>query len=177
MMLVGLAWAGLGLAAWEAGVPLLTCQPGRLQKDLAHWSLFRLLPFSSGRLLVAELALPWGLVVLVGWLTLVIGSGARETSARFSAALLLLCVGASISLSAAFDLLRQSQSDMLLSGTPPQVSSLSELLSILCLALPLSVWYGLSHIWLIGSLLAGALGVMLAVVFWYLASQQLRDLK
>jgi hypothetical protein len=148
-----------------------------LQKDLASWSLLRILPFSSAKLLLAELALPWGLVVLVGWLTLAIGSGAREISVRISAALLLLCMSASISLAMAFDLLRQSQSDLLLSGIAPQVSSVSALLSTLCLALPLSVWYGLDHFGLAGSLLAGALGVVLAAVFWYLASNQLRDMK
>jgi len=166
---------GLLLAIWAVMVGQRVT--ARLQKDLAHWSLLRLLPFSSERLLIAELALPWALVVLVGWLTLAIGSGTWEISIRFSAALLLLFLSASVSLAAAFDLLHQSKSDMLLYGTAPQASFISGLLSILCLALPLSVWYGLDHFRLAGSLLAGALGLILSTFFWYLASNQLRDMK
>ncbi len=149
----------------------------RLQKDMAHWSLLRLLPFSSRRLLVAELALPWAFVVMLGWVTLALASRAWPVSVRLSAALLVLFLSASISLATAFDLLRQAQSDMLLNGSAPQVSSVGGLLAILCLALPLGLWFWLNQFGPVGSLAAAALAGLLALAFWQLASRRLQHME
>lgn len=166
---------GLALAIWSVMVGQRATD--RLQKDLAHWSLLRLLPFSSGRLLVADLALPWALVVLVGWISLSLATVSWQVSVRLSAALLLPCLSAAVSLAAAFDLLRQAGSDRLLNGTAPQVSSVGGLLGILCLALPLGLWYCLSPYWLNASLPAALLASLLALGFWYLASRRLQQVE
>ena len=143
---------GLALAIWAVMVGQRATD--RLQKDLTYWNLLRLLPFSSGHLLVADLALPWALVVVLGWVTLALASGAWLAPVRLSAALLLPCLSAAVSFAAAFDLLRQARSDMLLNGTAPQVSSVGGLLGILCLALPLGGWYWLSRYGVAASLAA-----------------------
>ena len=163
---------GLALAIWAVMVGQRATD--RLQKDLAHWSLLRLLPFSSGRLLVADLALPWALVVVLGWFSLVLAGGAWAVSVRLSVAILLPSLGAAVSLAAAFDLLRQVRSDMLLNGSAPQVSSVGGLLGILSLALVLGLWDGLKRYWVAASLSAALLAVLLALVFWHLASRRLQ---
>jgi hypothetical protein len=166
---------GLALAIWAVMVGQRVT--ARMQKDLAGWSLLRLLPFSSRRLLVAELALPWALVVLLGWVILALAGGVWLESIRLPVALLLPCLSASVSFAAAFDILRQAQSDMLLNGISPQVSSVGGLLGILCLALPLGLWLGLSQLGIGGSLLAIVLAVLLALLFWNLASRRLQQMK
>ncbi len=166
---------GLALAFWTVMVGQRIT--ARLQKDLAYWSLLRLLPFSSGRLLAAELALPWIIVVLLGWFALALASGTWLVSVRLPAALLLLCMSASISAAAAFDLLRQAQSDMLLNGITPQISSVGGLLGILCLALPLGLWFGLNKINLNGNLPAAVLAILLTLAFWYLAKRRLQQME
>jgi hypothetical protein len=148
----------------------------RLQNDLGHWGLVRLLPFSSVRLLVAELILPWMLVVLLGWITLAIASNTWSGTSPLLAALLLLCTSASISFAAAYDLLLQAKPEMLLNGSAPQASSVGGLLSILCVALTLGVWFGLERIKLNGSIPAIALAVLLALFFWRLAGKWLQEL-
>ena len=164
----------LALAIWTVMVGQRITS--RLQKDLSRWSLLRQLPFSSGRLLLAELALPWVLVVLLGWAALALASGAWLASTRFAAALLLVGLSAAVSLAAAFDLLRQSKPELLLNGSTPQVSSVGGLLGILCLALTAGFWVWLNQARLDGSLPAVILAALLAVVFWQLASSRLEQM-
>ena len=83
-------------------------------------------------------------------------------------------MSAVVSFASAYDLLRQARSDMLLNGTAPQVSSVGGLLGILCLALPLGLWYGLNGYWVAASLAAALLESLLALGFWYLASWRLQ---
>ena len=163
---------GLMLAIW--GVLVGQRVTVRLQEDLSHWSLLRLLPFSSGRLLLAELVLPWLLTVLLAWVILSLVGSAWLLPVRLVAAVLLPPLSASVSFAAASDLLRQSQSELLLNGTAPQASSLGGLLSILCLALPLGLWFLLRQTGLLGGLLAALLAVFLALLFWNLASQRMK---
>jgi hypothetical protein len=166
---------GLALAIWA--VILGGRVTARLQKDLARWSLLRLLPFTSGRLLLGELALPWALVVILGWLTLALAGGGWLVSVRLSSALLLPFVSAAVSLAAAFDLLRQARSDMLLNDTSPQISSVGGLLGVLCLALPLGLWFVMEPFFVIGGLPAAALAFFLALVFWDLARRRLQHME
>lgn len=186
------AWGWLTLSAVSLGVCLVS-EPGarglllaiwavmvgqrvtaRLQKDLANWSLLHLLPFSSRRLLLAEFTLPWALVVLLGWILLALAGGGWTLPIRLSAALLLPCLSAAVSLAAAYDLLRQAKPDMLLNGNAPQVSSVGGLLGILCLALPLGLWFVLRQIGLAGGIMAALLAALLALLFWGLASRRLQ---
>jgi hypothetical protein len=183
------AWGWLSLFAASLGVCLVP-DPGarslalaiwtvlvgqritaRLQKDLARWNLLRQMPFSSRRLLLAELALPWMLVVLLGWAALALAGGAWPESVRSTAALLLVCLSAAVSLAAAFDLLRQSKSELLLNGSTPQVSSVGSFLGVLCLVLTAGLW-----LWLSSGLLAAVLAALLALIFWQLASSRLQQM-
>ena len=149
----------------------------RLQKDLALWGLLRLLPFSSDRLLVAELALPGALVVILSWIFLAFAGGAWLASTRLLVAVLLPFLVASISLATASDLLRRTRSDLLLAGSTPQNSAWGGLLGILCLALPLGAWFGVTYIKQNGGLPALVLAIFLTLVFRQVASRQLREMK
>lgn len=166
---------GLALAIWTvmAGQHITA----RLQNDLAYWSLLRSLPFSSGRLLVAELLLPWVLVVLLGLAVLALAGGTWLEALRLPAALLLVSTSASASLAMAYDLLRQAQSSMLLNGNAPQISAVGGFLGIICLALPLGVWFGLSQFKLDGSLPAAVLAALLGLLFWNLSKDRLQRME
>jgi hypothetical protein len=184
-------WGWLGLAAVslsiflvsEAGARALLLAiwavmvgqrvTARLQKDLMNWSLLRMLPFSNRHLLRAEIALPWALVVLLGWLTLALAGGSLPLYMRQSAIVLLPCLSAAVSFAAAYDLLRQSQPELLLNGSAPQVSSVGGLLGILCLALPLGLWFWLSPLGLVSGILSSLLAILLALLFWRLASRRM----
>jgi hypothetical protein len=168
------ALRGLMLAIWSVMVGQRVTS--RLQKDLGHWSLLRQLPFSSGQLLTAELALRWGLAVLTGWCVLAI-AGTWPTSVRLQAGLLLLCVSAAASLATAYDLLGQARTDRLLNGLSPQNGALSGLLSILCLAIPMGIWFGLGYLKIDGSLPTMLAALLLAFGFWLLASRRLREVR
>ena len=166
---------GLALAFWAVLVGQRAT--ARLQKDLAYWSLLRSLPFSSGRLLVAELLLPWVLVVLSGLAVLALAGGTWLEALRLPAALLLISTSASASLAMAYDLLRQSQSSMLLNGNAPQISAVGGFLGLIFLALPLGLWFGLSHFKLDGSLPAVALAALLGLLFWNLSKDRLQRME
>jgi len=166
---------GLTLAVWSIMVGQRVT--GGLQKNLGRWSLLRQLPFSSGELLIAILAPPWALTVVMGWGALAIAGGALPVLLRLQTALLLSCVSAGASLATAYDLLNNARTDMLLNGLPPQNSASSGLLSLLCLAIPTGVWLGLGVLNFDGSLPAMLTGIVLVLGFWRLASRRLQQMR
>ena len=164
---------GFAVAIWSVMVGQRVTS--RLQRDLARWSLLHLLPFSSRNLLLAELGLPWALIVLLAWTTLAL-AGSWLGSFQLPVALLLPFLSAAISFAAAYDLLRQAKSDMLLNGNAPGVSLVGGLLGFVCLALPVGALLWLGNYGVLGSLLAVAAALVLSLAFWHLATKRLREL-
>lgn len=169
------ALGGLALALWSIMVGQRVT--GGLQKNLGRWSLLRQLPFSSSELLIANLAPSWALAVVIGWGALAIAGGALPVLLRLQTALLLSCVSVGASLATAYDMLNNARTDMLLNGLPPQNSASSGLLSLLCLAIPTGVWFGLGYLNIDGSLPAMLTGIVLALGFWRLASRRLQQMR
>ena len=183
LVLWGVSWAmwlapdlgsrGLAIAIWSVLVGQRVTT--RLQKDLAYWSLLRQLPFSSRNLLLAELGLPWALIVLLAWVTLALAGGWLGDF-QLVVALLLPFLTAAISFAAAYDLLRQTKSDMLLNGNPPSVSLVGGLLGLVCLVLSAGVLLWLGNDGVIGGLSASAVALALSLVFWNLTAKRLQEL-
>jgi hypothetical protein len=174
LLIPDLGARGLSLAFWA----VTAGQQGisRLQKDLGRWSLMRMLPFSSKRLLVAELLLPWSLVVLLGWIILAVAGSPSLIVSPLSAAFWLLSTSASISFASAYDLLRQAKPELLLNGSSPQASSAGSFLSVLCVAITLGLWFWLGKFNLDGTVPAIALAVLLTLYYWRLAGRRLQRL-
>lgn len=165
---------GLALAIW--GVLIGQRVTARLQKDLAYWSLLRLLPFSSQNLLLAEMFLPWVLVVLMGWVSLIL-TGAGLGSWRIAAAILLPWLSAAAAFAAAYDLARQARSDILLNGSAPGVGSVGGLLILVCLALPVGMLYLFGNHGIGSSLIASGLALGLVIAVWHLTTSRLQKVE
>ncbi len=123
----------------------------RLRGDLAHWTLFGQLPIVRRKLLLAELGLPYLLVLLVSLGGLISGSLLFRKPLE---GLLLLSVGMAASAAgmAAFDVIRRARSDLLMAGSAPDLSAAGVLLSLAAAGLP----------WLVYILAPGLLGLVLA---------------
>ncbi len=142
----------------------------RLRADLANWWMLRSLPFSPETLLRAELVLPWGLVVALSWLAILLG-GAGLGPFRLALAALVPPVCMLISLIAAYDILRQAESGMLLNENPPGISALAVLAGVACLALLTAIT------WWAGVFLAFTLCLLLAYGLWKLAANTYRSME
>jgi hypothetical protein len=165
---------GLAMCIWAVLTgPRVTA---RLQKDLAYWSLLRLLPFSSQNLLLAEMVVPWVMVVSTGWVSLIL-TGAGLGSWRIAAAILLPGLCAAAAFAAAFDLARQARSDMLLNGSAPGISAVGGLLILACLALPAGMLVLFGNPGVTGSLMASVIAVALAIAFCRLTVSRLQKME
>jgi hypothetical protein len=165
---------GLALAIWAVLIGQRVT--ARLQKDLAYWSLLRLLPFSSQNLLLAEMFLPWVLVVLMGWVSLIL-AGAGLGSWRMAAAFLLPWLSAAAAFAAGYDLARQARSEMLLNGSAPSISSVGGLLTLVCLALPVGMLYMFGSHGIGSSLIASGLALGLVIALWRLTTSRLKKVE
>ena len=143
----------------------------RLRADLTIWWILRSLPFRAERLLLGELAIPWALTVGIGWLAILVG-GDVLGAAALSAALLLPPVCMILSLISAYDVLRQSNTGMLLNGNVPDISWLAILGGMLCLAIPVGITWLLTPFNWIGALPAFATSLLLAYGIWRMAAKK-----
>ena len=147
----------------------------RLRADLTNWWLLRSMPFHAKRLLLGELAIPWSLTVAMGWLAIILGGEGLGTS-RLSMILLIPPVCLILSLISAYDVLRQSNTGMLLNGNVPGISWLAILGGMLCLALPAGITWLLSQFRWIGTSLAFATSLVLAYGAWRIAATKYRSI-
>jgi hypothetical protein len=161
------AWA---LLAWMVAVEQFAAGP--LVSDLRMWSLFRGLPVETRGVLLAEMALPWALVLLVGLLALglsvVLGPalmsalagvlGAPAAGLPAWAGLLLPGAALSCGLAAAVDILRSARSSRLLTGQAPMPGTTGVIIAALCCGLAaLAVQFGGGGLfgYLLGALVTG----------------------
>jgi hypothetical protein len=118
--------------------------------------MLRSLPFHAESLLLGELAIPWSMTVVIAWLAILIG-GPQLGASRLLLFLLIPPVCLVLSLISAYDILRQSDSGILLNGNVPGMSWLTLVGGMFCLAI---LWLLGSLPW-IGALLAFAVSLML----------------
>ncbi len=137
----------------------------RFRDDLSQWRLFRLLPFKGSRMILVDLVFPWVIYVISGWLALVI---CRQVVApyTFMFAGLLPFVVAGIILSAANDILRQSEVNLLLVGEVPKQRALATFLGIILVAIPVGILWWLGEFPYLGGILACTILVALDYFIW-----------
>jgi hypothetical protein len=147
----------------------------RLRADLTNWWLLRSLPFPAENLLLAELAIPWGLAVIIEWLVIIFAGTGLGVS-RLAVALLMPLVCVILSLFSAYDVLRQSKADILLNGNVPGISALAIVGGALCLAIPAGmVWWLRQFSW-IGISLSLITSLLLAYGVWHMAANKYRSI-
>jgi tellurite resistance protein TehA-like permease len=137
--------------------------------------MLRSLPFSSENLLWAELVIPWSLTVATGWLAIIFSS-AGLGAFHLPVALLVPPICMILSLIAAYDVFRQSTSEMLLNGNIPGISALTILGGAICLAIPAGIIWWLSQLWWIGVFLAIVVSLLLAYGLWHMAAKRYRSI-
>jgi hypothetical protein len=147
----------------------------RLRADLRNWWLLRSLPFHAESLLMGELAIPWSMTVAIGWLALSVGGG-QLGALRLSLFLLIPPVCLILSLISAYDVLRQSNTGMLLNGNIPGISWWALLVGMLYLGILAGmIWLLRSFQW-IGMFLAFAASVLLAYGAWRMTARKYRSI-
>ena len=147
----------------------------RLRADLANWWILRSLPFQAERLLLAELAIPWILTIILGWLAIII-AGQNLGTFRLTVALLMPFVCLILSLISAYDVLRQSNTGMLLNGNVPGISALAMLGGILCLVILAGIAWWLSQFRWIGILFCFTISLLLLSGVWRMAANKYRSI-
>jgi hypothetical protein len=169
-----LAWI---LASWT--ILILQISGKRLRSDLRTWTVFRQLPFANRRLVLAGLLNRVVLSILLTWIGLAI-SGSVNSSFNLVLAVLAPGAAASAAAAAAFDILRQSRTGVLLVGSAPDVGSWGALLSLVCVGIPAGIlWFATARrILLPISLPAACLtGLALALILWSLAASSMRTME
>lgn len=147
----------------------------RLRADLRNWWLLRSLPFHAESLLLGELAIPWSLTVAIGWLAISMG-GEQLGALRLSLFLLIPPVCLILSLISAYDVLRQSNTGMLLNGNIPGISWWALLGGMFCLAILAGmIWLFRPFQW-IGLFLAFVASVFLAYGAWRMTARKYRSI-
>jgi hypothetical protein len=103
----------------------------RLRADLSRWWLLRSLPFSSGNLLLAELALPALLATLLGWLAVGLAAvlGGFKVPPLILVPFLVFVAG----FAGAADVARRSKTADLMVGSAATVSEMGVLQAFACL--------------------------------------------
>lgn len=125
----------------------------RLRSDLSCWSLVRQLPIAHKKFLFYDLSLPYFLSVIVSLIGLGIGTKITGTSV-VTMAILIPGMTAGVAGMTAFDVIRRSRSNLLLSGSVPGVSGTGILLGLIFAVIPL----------LLLTLLPGVTGYILATL-------------
>ncbi|MFN2214777.1 MAG: hypothetical protein ACK2UE_17035 [Anaerolineales bacterium] len=136
-----------------------------LRDDLAHWWLFRLLPFLGSRMVLVDLLVPWAGNVIMGWLVLLILGKIIAPYASLLAGLLPFIV-AGIILSTADDILHQSAASLLLVGEVPRQRALASFLGVLLVAIPAAFFWWLREFPYLGSILALLILLVMDYLLW-----------
>lgn len=133
--------------------------------DLAHWWLFRLLPFLGSRMVLVDLLIPWLGNVIIGWLALLIF---RQVIAPYASLLagLLPFIIAGIIFATADDILHQSKASLLMVGEAPRQRALASFIGALVLAIPVVILWWLREFPYLGSILALVILLVMDYLLW-----------
>jgi len=157
LLLLGFAFLpDLGSRALVIGFWVIQLGQGsviRLRGDLALWALTRQLPFALKDFLLFNQIPAYLLSLLISEAGLVMGSAIAKTPMD-GMAILLPGIAASVAGLAAFDVIRQARSNMLIAGYVPEVSAAGIMLGLVATAIPL----------LIRSFIPGIIGLFLSTL-------------
>ncbi len=172
-------WAPKAMAAAMWCIALGQAVTVRLRNDLARWSIFRQLPASPARLLLADLIAPAAAGLALTWLAFLPATSQPDGVGIVLMALALPAT-ASVALLAAHDVLRQSQVSTLMTGATGEFSSRGALLAIVAMAVPFGVVYWLSGAGLLvemSAILGLATGLGISWIAWQVAAGALRNIE
>lgn len=107
----------------------------RFKDDLGHWWIVNSLPLSLRRIILFDVARPAVGIVAITWIALWIGNTLRLNISPIVFCMIPFVV-VGISLSAILDMLRQSNTRLLLAGRKPLFGPVGLVLGMLCVTLP-----------------------------------------
>ena len=148
----------------------------RFRKDLGNWWLLRSLPLPPRRIVLHGIVLPVFVTIFLTWFALWISSS-LGLSINPIIVISVPFVVAGISFSAIFDILLQSNSNMLLEGRPPDFGLVGLILSFICIGIPTLLCFltnKFSILPLVGILATILVGGFLAISLLHLCERQFR---
>jgi hypothetical protein len=146
----------------------------RFRKDLGNWWLLRSLPLPPRRIVLHGIVLPVFVTIFLTWFALWISSS-LGLSINPIIVISVPFVVAGISFSAIFDILLQSNSNMLLEGRPPDFGLVGLILSFICIGIPTLICFltnKFSILPLVGILATILVGGFLAISLLHLCERQ-----
>ena len=159
---------------WTANISKKTTS--RFRKDLSNWWLLNSLPLTPRRIILHEVVPPVSVTIFLTWFTLWISSSLGLSINPIIVSSVPFVI-AGISFSAIFDILRQSDSNMLLEGQTPDFGLVGLILSSFCIGIPTSIYFVInkfSILPLVGILATILVGGFLAISLLHLSERQFR---
>ncbi len=125
---------GLVIILWIIQLARISIK--RLRSDLAVWPVIRQLPIATKKFLLCDFGLSYSLAMLISLAGFFLGEATFGVQMP-GLALLLPGMVAAIFCAAAFDVIRRSNSGLLLNGSVPELSAGGILLAVLVAGIPL----------------------------------------
>lgn len=145
----------------------------RLRSDLSCWMILQQLPITKKNILFADLGLSLPILLFFSIAGLALSTLITNV---FPLGMMLLLPGvlASIACGAAFDILRRSKADLLMTGNAPSVGTQGFLLGLIGIYIPLFIESSVPGI--IGSLFSVAASLLIAWLFFQMALHAFRNI-
>ena len=145
----------------------------RLRSDLSCWMILQQLPINKKKILLTDLGLSLPIILLFSIAGLGVSTLIKNTF-PFGMMLLLPGLLASIACGAAFDILRRSKTDLLLTGNAPSVGTQGFLLGLIGMFIPLLIESIVPGI--IGNLFSITASLLIAWLFFQMAVRAFRNI-
>ncbi len=159
---------------WTANISKKTTS--RFRKDLGNWWLLHSLPLTPRRIILHDIVPPVSVTIFLTLFTMWISSS-LGLSINPIIVISVPFVVAGISFSAIFDILRLSDSVLLMEGRPPDFGLVGLILSFICIGIPTSIYFvtnKFSILPLIGILATILVGGFLTISLLHLSERQFR---
>lgn len=160
--------------SWTVSVSKKTS--ARFRKDLGNWWLLHSLPLPPRRIILHDIVPSVSVTIFLTWLTLwIINNLGLAINPIIVCSVPFVITG--ISFSSVFDMLRQSNSNMLLEGRPPDFGLVGLILSFICIGIPISIYYLIikfSILPIVGIMATILVGGFLAISLLHLCERQFR---
>ncbi len=114
----------------------------RIRQDLAHWVILRQLPVKHQKWIFADLAFSSGVILLVSWLGLMVGT-ALSGQSILNGLITLPGMIAAVAGVSVFVILKNAKIDLLMAGQAPGVSEFGVLGGAICAAVPVIIYSSL----------------------------------
>jgi len=160
--------------SWAANISKKTTS--RFRKDLGNWWLLHSLPLPPRHIILHDIVPPVSVTIFLTWFALWISS----SLGLLINPLIVISVPfviTGISFSSVFDILRQSDSNMLLEGRSPDFGLVGLILSFICIGIPTSIYFlttKFSILPIVGMLATTLVGGFLVISLLHLSERQFR---